>query len=277
VKLDNRGIHVSIVVVMLFQVCSLFIREFVRLRLNQSGMSDAEAKHLSALVGFAVLVILMFPVLRDIWPALRPLFAKPKNWVATVISASIIGCSIFAINIIILIWVATLPWLESLDGTEAAVFVSSFACSNPWILVLSISVMALLTPLFEETVNRGLFLHTLLPRGKWLAIFGSAVLFTVLHKDITDPFVFLFGIYAAVQILCWRNLWGVIVTHGVVNALGQTDIHCINNFWIPGDINPTIGGREQLSAIAVVSCLAGIYWLTVRLKVRTAINQAVPT
>lgn len=54
VKLDNRGIHVSIVEVMLIQICSLFVREYFRLVLNNAGFSEPQSKHLSALVGFLI-------------------------------------------------------------------------------------------------------------------------------------------------------------------------------------------------------------------------------
>jgi membrane protease YdiL (CAAX protease family) len=261
VKLDNRGIHVSIVVVMLIQICSLFVREYFRLVLNNAGFSEPQSKHLSALVGFLILALLMWPILRDTWPALRTLFDRPRYLLRTVLAAIGIAILLWVINAIVLLLAATLSWTDPLDRNFAASPVYFLACENPEILILAIPVISRLTPLIEETINRGLILHTLLPKGKWLAIIVSAALFMALHIGATYPTAFLFGIVAAIQILVWKNIWGVIITHGTFNLIVVIDQVCLGAYWVHGKLAWDFGSPLQVSATALLLATYGVYRL----------------
>ena len=90
---DNKNdamplLKASIVVVLLFQVCAQFIRNFAVLKLQDSGMPQLFAKDLSWFLVPTILGILMAPILRDNWPALRSLL-QLKSLSARLIFASV--------------------------------------------------------------------------------------------------------------------------------------------------------------------------------------------
>ena len=121
-------------------------------------------------------------------------------------------------------------------------------------LLLAIPVMSVLTPVVEETCSRGLILQSLLPTGRWRAIFISSMLFTILHKPETYPTAFLFGLFAAVQALNWRSLWGPIITHGTFQFLVELDRTASDAFWLPGGFNGNPVARAKVLAISDFVC-----------------------
>ena len=83
----------------------------------------------------------------------------------------------------------------------------------------------------------------------------------MLHIGATYPAAFLFGIVTAIQILAWRNIWGVIVTHGTFNLVVVIDQVCLNNYWILGNIDWGFGAPLQISITVLVVAIFGVYGL----------------
>lgn len=88
------------------------------------------------------------------------------------------------------------------------------------------AVALLFTGISEETLARGVILPALLPRGKWMAVFFAAALFSVGH--LTNLFFEDFGVLEMVEVLLstfsfavlygalfirTQNIWPLIVLH----------------------------------------------------------------
>jgi len=277
VSLGEHEKRASIGAIMLFQVCALFGSEFIQLQLEQVELSDQGAQHLSRMLGLLILALLISPMLQQHWPLLKTLFKLPKNAKPVLLASAVIGFLIYAINAIALIWAGILPWLSSASGYPPAVFEATFTFTNPTILILAILLMSGLTPIVEETINRGLILFSLLPKGRSVGIIGSALLFSVLHEPATIPAAFLFGVYAALQVLHWQTLWAPIVTHGVFNAFVQIDIHCIEKSWVFGRASEKLVTSALLSAATIIMSVLAIVWLTLKFRIGATTDEAAPT
>jgi membrane protease YdiL (CAAX protease family) len=82
-----------------------------------------------------------------------------------------------------------------------------FACPPLKVLILTVVVMSILTPLTDEIINRGLISGTMSHRDPRIAIAISAVPFSVLHQPSGMPNAFVFGVFVAIQLLRYRTLW----------------------------------------------------------------------
>lgn len=87
----------------------------------------------------------------------------------------------------------------------------------PALIIYFISV-AILPPIIEEFVFRGVVLKTLLPCGKVFAIACSAVFFATLHSYSSMAFAFCAGIILGYLAVLTGNLKTSIVIHAVNNA-----------------------------------------------------------
>lgn len=89
------------------------------------------------------------------------------------------------------------------------------------LVVVSLLVIAVLTPLWEEVLFRGAFLDGLTRRFRpGLAIILSAVLFAAAHLVLlTFVYLFTLGIALALIRRFHQNLWAPILLHAANNAL----------------------------------------------------------
>ena len=115
--------------------------------------------------------------------------------------------------------------------------VFGFDCPEPAVLILTIVVTVILTPIVEETINRGFVLQALLHRGRWQAILVSALLFAIFHRPHSIVLATIVGIYLAVQFLNTRTLWACTITHGTYNAVATFDWSCVRSSWNPVEFN----------------------------------------
>lgn len=94
------------------------------------------------------------------------------------------------------------------------------AKAGPWSLALLLIAGALLTPLGEEVLFRGVIAGALNRHGAWAGVLGSAAIFAVAH----GPSVILFdalmvGILIGLLFRRTGSLWPSLATHAVYNAL----------------------------------------------------------
>ena len=251
-------IQVSIALVMLFQVSSLLVREFVRLKLGQSGIDAASAKHLSALAGFGMLAILMWPLLRTLRPQLTQLRKWPDSWSRLVFFSIGIGLAMRVASWAKMVALISFGFYGPGNPAQAAGPTFWWQCPAYADLLLSVVVMAILTPIVEELIHRGLLLSALLRRGRFQAILFSAILFATLHA-LDDMFLaFIFGLVAAVQMLEWRTLWAPLISHATFNGMIAIDWDCLHGVWIPATTSMPLGAIA--TALGVLSVLVAA-WL----------------
>jgi membrane protease YdiL (CAAX protease family) len=183
----------------------------------------------------------MWPLIRHLRPQIKSLFRKPDSWLRLIVCSIGIG---LAFRFASWAWMVTriaFGFYGPGDPEQAAGPMFWWACPPGSYLVLSIFVMAVLTPVVEEVINRGLILCSLLKKNKTLAIVLSAALFSILHIYEGIPLAFVFGIVAAIQMLNYRTLWGTIIAHSTFNFMITIDWDCLQGIWIPESTSPSLG------------------------------------
>ncbi|MCD7755862.1 MAG: CPBP family intramembrane metalloprotease [Firmicutes bacterium] len=130
--------------------------------------------------------------------------------------------------------------------------------------------LALLAPVSEEILFRGLILRTLEPYGKRFAILGSAFLFGMFHGNIVQtPYAFAVGLV----------LGYVAVEHSIVWAML---LHMINNLLLGDTLPrltqflPTAVSDGIFAALIWGSALAAVIILLVRRRDISAYRRADP-
>ena len=84
--------------------------------------------------------------------------------------------------------------------------------------ILDVIGTAIVPAVSEELLFRGLILVALLPYGKKTAIFGSAVMFAIMHQNFGQIiYTFGMGIVLAVIVVEMRSIWGAVILHFVNN------------------------------------------------------------
>lgn len=228
-------VSVSLSALLLFQVCALFARAYVEFGLIRDGFDSTYASHLSYLAVPAVLAVLMQPMLQANREYLSSLFRREALSLQLImISVAIALCARIAW------WAQTfaraaLGVLSSGDTAAPVGPVISFGCPPLEWLLLGLLAMAVLAPIVEEVVHRGLLLGALLGRGSRAAILVSAAVFAAYHPDSLASIMIAFamGIVLALQFTATRALWASVLTHASYNGIMQFDWRCVRIVWTP--------------------------------------------
>lgn len=250
-------IRVSITVLMLFQVSALFSRAYLDRHMTAAGLEAQTASFLAELAGLLLLGLFLWPVVTRERASLAVLFSRPRSWRRLLAYALSIGLFIR------LAWWSGVVAGSSfgLAGPGDVAGATSptwwWSCPSPGAIAMSVLLMVLATPLFEELISRGLILPSLLHQhGRPLAITGSSLLFAVLHDPSGIAYAFVFGLVAAVFMLSCRTLWGPIIAHGTANGLGILDWHCLHSLWIPATTSASTGlVALVLTALCIIAAL----------------------
>jgi len=258
------AIQTPITVIMLFQVSALIIRSFAEIKFLQTGLDDSTAKILSALLGFIVLGILMLPVMVNNWAFVSSQFGRPASWTRMILACIALGVFIWLGQWLALLGLIPFRWDEPSLLTRAPYPIFSVACKDPLNLMSAIAIVAIVTPFFEEVINRGLIFQALLQNGEKLAAFGSAFLFAILHPPEAMPFAFVFGLIAAFQLLRYQTLWAVMITHGAINVMVELDRNCFQGRWLPKNIHSSITATYPLIVVSFIVCAVFAWWLAAR-------------
>lgn len=92
--------------------------------------------------------------------------------------------------------------------------------NDPWVLVLYGITIAVVPPIVEELIFRGMVLHSLRKYGDGFAIVGSALLFGLYHGNFVQMvFAFIAGLIMALVVVRTGSLWTSILIHFINNAV----------------------------------------------------------
>lgn len=253
--------HISVLAIMLFQVCALFARSALDISLVKRGMDRAIANDISYLVVPPMLAAFMYPYLRRHWDALQSLFRLQAMTLRLFVLALVLGLLLrvtYWAVLTVLIWAGVIGNDES--GVVAGPLLG-FQCPPLPVLTLSVLTMSFFVPVVEEIVNRGFLLHALLPRGFVTSIILSALLFAVAHKPGTYAVAFSIGVLLAVQALNARTLWAPLVTHSTYNFAAIIDWECFRLIWNPPLADPLLLAATKVAAPTAVACVFLCCWL----------------
>jgi len=98
--------------------------------------------------------------------------------------------------------------------------------ADPATTILGFLGIAILTPLWEETVFRGMIFGTVQARwGTVVAVLVSAVIFAVGHGiPILLPYMITLGLTLGLLRAFHRNLWGPLALHMTINSIAAASL-----------------------------------------------------
>lgn len=252
--------------VFLIQILVLLLRSWLALRLADGGMSAAVAKDLSYLIVPPLLALLLAPLAGETMRALRGKLLRRQLTVRVVVAALLLGISLRLAHRGALIAGVGFGFVRNPDPAALAGPLIAFDCPPLQIAALNLFVMALLTPVVEETINRGWFLSWFLRYGRLVAITVSSLLFAAVHRPDAIPAAFAGGIFLGVFYLNSGSLWGPLIAHATVNALVLADWHCLRAIWNPPEISDASLAVGAL-ATALTACSLALAALLVSKRV----------
>ena len=223
----------TLVAVLVATTAALVARSWLQIRLVEDGIGQAVATDLSYLVVPPILIFLLFPLWRNEKSFLKSLFRHQDLTWTLALTAIAIGVLIRLLWWSQLIAGASFGFYASADPDAIVGPVISFQCNSPEFVILGFIVMAIFVPLIEEIVYRGYVQTALQRRGFLIAVITSTIVFVVLHRFSSWPFVFFAGFIFGAQYWLSHSLWTSLITHATINGLIQIDWRCLNTIWNP--------------------------------------------
>jgi len=253
-------LRAPIVAIMIIQVAALFARAFLETRLIESGEAKPFAQDLSYLVVPPILIILMYPILRQHGRFLRSLLHRQDLTIRLIVMSILLGITLRMTYWGGIISFVSFGVLRSSDPNAVVGPAISFGCPDPNVLALSFFVVSFLIPVVEESINRGLILQSLVHRGKFLAIVLSSVLFAIMHDPQAILLAFVIGLFLAVQMINHKTLWAPLITHATYNGVAVLDWECVRGQWNPLETTPAMIATGAIAtALAVVGISFSIF------------------
>lgn len=91
---------------------------------------------------------------------------------------------------------------------------------DPAVLTLYFIIIAVIPPIVEELLFRGMILHSLRKYGDGFAVVGSAILFGLYHGNFVQMvFAFIAGLVMALVVVRTHSLWPSILIHFFNNTI----------------------------------------------------------
>jgi membrane protease YdiL (CAAX protease family) len=224
-------LRAPILAILVIEFAVLVARAFLETRLIDGGLPNA--RDLSYLVVPPLLIVLMYPILRQHGQFLLSLLRRQDLTLRLIVLSVTLGITLRIAYWGGLISVVSFGVLHNDDPDAVIGPVIRIGCPEANILALSFLIGVILTPLIEETINRGLILQSLIHRGKILAIASSSFLFAIAHNPQAMLLAFLIGLFLAAQLINHKTLWAPIITHASYNAVSILDWECMSTQWNP--------------------------------------------
>lgn len=123
-------------------------------------------------------------------------------------------------------------WERVTGITPPAGIEDLLAIHSPYDLAILVVGAAMMPAICEETAFRGLLLSAFAPRGPWVAIGATTVLFAVFHQELYGVPTYL-GMGIFLGWLAWRtgSLWPGCVAHFANNILALTQVNALPEDW----------------------------------------------
>ena len=263
----------ELIATILVLVLVYFARAWLQLELRGLGLGVAYSKDISYLIVTPALVLMLLPILWHHRGFLPQLLDRARLTVPLVLSAIALGVLMRLVYWGQLIARVSFGLVQNSDPDTPVGPAFSFSCPPPHVIGIGFLVMALLVPVIEEVVNRGVIQSALVHRGRTAAVLISTLVFTLLHSPSGYAFVFVIGTVLGLQFWNTRTLWASIITHATFNGLAQLDWRCLHGTW-----NPTV---EQIPVLMpgivalgiLITASACAIWLLMR---KTAGAQTTP-
>lgn len=244
---------------------ALFTRSWLQVELRASDMDKLYAADLSYLVVPPILLLLLLPVLRANRAGLRRQLDIANIRVGLVLSAIGLGA------LLRLAW-----WCQLAAGISIGVYsnggpyttggpVFNFQCPPAYVIATGVIVMAMLVPVIEEIVHRGLVQSALYRYGPTVAILGGAAVFTVFHPPGSWGFVFSAGVMLGMQYRMTKSLWSSLISHATINALIQLDWRCLRGQWNPPATEIPLFESFAVALLLFFVCIGSIVAILVRM------------
>lgn len=251
----------NIVALILTLVFALFLRTYLRLELIALGFQSDTAGDLSYLLVVPVIVLMLLPLVWNYREFLFRLLNRRHLTLRLILSAIATGI------LMRLIWWSQLivrvsfgfPRNSDPDAVVGPVF--AFACPPPHIISLGVLVMAILVPIIEEFLHRGVIQTAFMHKGRTHAILVSAVVFTLFHPPSSYAFVFVMGIVFGLQYWKTQTLWASMITHATYNGLIQLDWRCLHGTWNPTPEQLPAEGPGLVAIGILIVASACVIWL----------------
>lgn len=248
---------------LLFGTLALLLHAYLRIRLQDAGFAADHAYNLSYVVVPLIALAPLPLILRGQTGEFRQLFDPRRISLRLVIGAVALGILLRVIFWAMLIVRAAFGIGPDSSFAEGIGPTFSFDCPPLQIVGLGFLVMAVLVPLTEEIIHRGVVQSAFVRRGPFVAIGLSSLLFAVFHQPSSFAFVLATGIVLGIQFWRAQSLWATIVTHGTYNGLTQLDWVCLNSRWQPASHELPL---LQTGTIALVAGLGACIAIAVLLR-----------
>jgi len=264
---QQRTIRAPIVAILVFLVAAFIARSFLQLRLQDLGYNTLFAKDLSFLVVPLILALLMYPILKQHWKFLLSLFQREHLTLRLVIAAVAVGILMRIAWWSQLLARVSFGFMPAADPVLIAGPSFSFGCPPAHVILLGIFVMALLVPILEEVIDRGLIQSSFAHRGRTQAVLMSALVFTVFHPPAGLVATYIAGVIMGLQFWNTGTLWFSTITHATYNGLVQLDWRCVTGSWNPPATDLPLYVPGIISLGGLILSLAGIVFLIHRNRV----------
>ncbi len=256
-----QSIRAPIIAILIIEAAALVARSYLELTLRADGFAHVFAKDLSFFIVPPILAILLFPILRDHKDYLLGLFRFEDLTFKLVFSGIAVGLLMRIAWWSHVVFIGATGISRNPDPNAIVGPIFSFGCPPTVQLLVGISVMAILVPIIEETINRGLIQSSLAHRGKTQAVLLSSLIFAVAHHPATIPFAFAAGLVLGIQFWNRQTLWFSLVAHSTVNGLAQLDWRCVHGMWSPRPQDLPMYTASAISLMVFLTSLTGIYFL----------------
>ena len=225
--------RINVIAVVIATTAALIGRSWLQVELLQGGWQKDYAADLSYLVVPVILLVLLFPILRNQITFIVDLFQLQGLTIRLIVNAVAIG---FLLRLSVwcqLVAGVSLGLYRNVDPAAIGGPSFSFNCASPHVVALGILVMVMTVPIVEEVIHRGLIQSWLSHRGPVIAITTSALLFMLAHRPSSWGFAFFAGLVLGIQFWKTKALWYSLITHATVNGLIQIDWRCFHGRWNP--------------------------------------------
>ena len=264
----------TVIAIILVLVFALFVRACIQLELRAPDFEAGYARDLSYLLASPILVLLLLPLMRGHKEFWSQILDRRRLTVRLVLSAVALGVAMRIIWWSQLIITISFGLARNNDLAAAVGPEFSFACPQPQVIGLGLLVMALLVPVVEECLHRGLLQSAFVHKGKPTAILLSAAIFSLFHSPSSYAFVFLMGLVFGLQFWNTGTLWASMITHTTYNGLIQFDWRCLHGTWnpatgqlpvvVPGSVAITVLIAAAACALWLLDCKSTGAWSTPR-------------